>query len=39
MLLRPLKIYHEFGIPLRMAIAPLPDRILSILHLHGFHTL
>ena len=28
----------DFGIPLRMSLARLPDRILSILHLHGFHS-
>ena len=28
----------DFGVPLRMALARLPDRILSILHLHGFHS-
>ena len=28
----------DFGIPLGMSLASLPDRILSILHLHGFHT-
>jgi hypothetical protein len=27
----------EFGIPLRMSIAALPQRVLNILHLHGFH--
>jgi hypothetical protein len=27
----------EFGIPLRLSIAALPQRILTILHLHGFH--
>ena len=28
----------DFGISLRMSLARLPDRILSILHLHGFHS-
>ena len=28
----------DFGISLRMSLAQLPDRILSILHLHGFHS-
>ena len=28
----------NFGIPLRMSLARLPDRILSILHLHEFHS-
>ena len=28
----------DFGIPLRMSLTRLPDRILSILHLHGFHS-
>ena len=28
----------DFGIPLRMSLARLPDGILSILHLHGFHS-
>ena len=28
----------DFSIPLGMLLASLPDRILSILHLHGFHT-
>ena len=28
----------DFGIPLQMLLARLPDRILSILHLHGFHS-
>jgi hypothetical protein len=27
----------EFGIPLRLSIAALPQQILTILHLHGFH--
>jgi hypothetical protein len=27
----------EFGIPLRMSIAVLPQRVLNILHLHRFH--
>jgi hypothetical protein len=27
----------EFGIPLRLSITALPQRILIILHLHGFH--
>ena len=29
---------EKFGIPLCMTIAQLPNHILSILHLHGFHT-
>ena len=29
---------EDFGIPLRMTIAHLPNRILSILYLHGFHS-
>ena len=28
----------EFGVPLRMSLARLPNRILSILHLHGFYS-
>jgi hypothetical protein len=27
----------EFGVSLRMSIASLPQCVLSILHLHGFH--
>jgi hypothetical protein len=27
----------EFGIPLRMSISALPQRVLNILNLHGFH--
>ena len=33
----PQDLPADFGIPLRMSLARLPDRILSILHLHGFH--
>ena len=28
----------DFSVPLQMLLAWLPDRILSILHLHGFHS-
>ena len=34
----PQDLPEEFGIPLRMTIARLPNCILSILHLCGFHT-
>ena len=34
----PQDLPADFGIPLRMSLARLPDRILSVLHLHGFHS-
>ena len=34
----PQDLPADFGVPLRMSLARLPDRILSILHLHGFHS-
>ena len=34
----PQDLPTDFGVPLRMSLARLPDRILSILHLHGFHS-
>ena len=34
----PQDLPTDFGVPLRMLLAQLPDRILSILHLHGFHS-
>jgi hypothetical protein len=36
-LVSPHDLPVEFGIPLRMNIAALPQRVLNILHLHGFH--
>ena len=29
----------EYGVPLRLTLAHIPERTLSLLHLHGFHTL
>ena len=34
----PRDLPEDFGVSLRMAIARLPDQILFIFHLHGFHT-
>ena len=34
----PQDLPADFGIPLRMSLTRLPNQILSILHLHGFHT-
>ena len=34
----PRDLPTDFGISLRMSLAQLPDRILTILHLHGFHS-
>jgi hypothetical protein len=36
-LVTPHDLPAEFGVPLRLSIAALPQRILTILHLHGFH--
>jgi hypothetical protein len=33
----PHDLLAEFGVPLRLSIAALPQQILTILHLHGFH--
>ena len=37
-LVAPQDLPENFGVPLWMTIAQLPNHILSILHLHGFHT-
>ena len=33
----PKDLLADFGVPLQMVLARLPNHILSILHLHGFH--
>ena len=34
----PSDLPAEYGIPLRLTLAHIPERTLSLLHLHGFHT-
>ena len=34
----PLDLPAEYGVPLRLTLARIPEHTLSLLHLHGFHT-
>ena len=34
----PSDLPAEYGVPLRLTLAHIPEHILSLLHLHGFHT-
>ena len=34
----PLNLSAEYGVPLRLTLAHIPEYTLSLLHLHGFHT-
>ena len=34
----PLDLPAEYGVPLRLTLARIPECTLSLLHLHGFHT-
>ena len=34
----PLDLPAEYGVPLRLTLAHIPECTLSLLHLHGFHT-
>ena len=34
----PLDLPAEYGVPLRLTLAHIPEHTLSLLHLHGFHT-